>query len=232
MILLLRLLPKATTAVHLGSLSLAITCPITTFSNDQFEVVTNRRLLPLYSKIGSDCLTCLTCGKTSAKFNCNGKTNFPRVDAFGDHAVRCHHGSRLRSRWHDGIVRELVAAATLAGVNGVCMNLDARSAGPPSFVRQPAIYQQNPKELQHPVPALVGRESPVVFEDRLLRAHWGGRARKDASEGYKVTSVRSLACGQATTPTEDEQGAQRWWAVRMGVCHGGARECAMGKNVR
>ena len=30
------------------------------------------------------------------------------------------------------------------------MNIDARSAGPPSFVRQPAIYQQNPKELQHP----------------------------------------------------------------------------------
>ena len=95
-----------------------------------------------------------------------------------------------------------------------------------------------------PVPALVGRESPVVFEDRLLRAQWGGRARKDAvvtkvtsvdsklSEGYKVTSVRSLACGQATAPKEDEQGAQRWWAVRKGVCHGGARECAMGENVR
>ena len=30
------------------------------------------------------------------------------------------------------------------------MNIDARSAGPPSFVRQPAIYQPNPKELQHP----------------------------------------------------------------------------------
>ena len=31
------------------------------------------------------------------------------------------------------------------------MNIDARSAGPPSFVRQPAIYQYqpNPKELQH-----------------------------------------------------------------------------------
>ena len=29
------------------------------------------------------------------------------------------------------------------------MNIDARSAGPPSFVRQPAIYQPNPKELQH-----------------------------------------------------------------------------------
>ena len=36
-----------------------------------------------------------------------------------------------------------------------------------------------------PDPALVGRESPVVFKDRLLRAQWGGRARKDASEGYK-----------------------------------------------
>ena len=30
------------------------------------------------------------------------------------------------------------------------MNIEARSAGPPSFVRQPAIYQPNPKELQHP----------------------------------------------------------------------------------
>ena len=54
-----------------------------------------------------------------------------------------------------------------------CMNIDARSAGPPSFVRQPAIYQQNLKELH--------------------------------------------------APKEDKQGAQRWWAVREGVCHGGAR---------
>ena len=30
------------------------------------------------------------------------------------------------------------------------INIDARSAGPPFFVRQPAIYQPNPKELQHP----------------------------------------------------------------------------------
>ena len=29
------------------------------------------------------------------------------------------------------------------------MNIDARRAGPPSFGRQPAIYQPNPKELQH-----------------------------------------------------------------------------------
>ena len=62
--------------------------------------------------------------------------------------------------------------------------------------------------------------APVVFEDRLLRAQWGGRARKDAvvtkvtsvdgklSEGSKVSSVRSLACGQATAPREDEQGVQ------------------------
>ena len=86
--------------------------------------------------------------------------------------------------------------------------------------------------------------APVVFEDRLLRAQWGARARKDAvvtkvtsvdgklSEGSKVASVRSLACGQAPAPKEDKQGAQRWWAVREGVCHGGARECAMGENVR
>ena len=47
------------------------------------------------------------------------KTNFPRVDAFGDHALRCHNGSRLRIRWHGGIVRELVAAAKLAGVDVV-----------------------------------------------------------------------------------------------------------------
>ena len=33
--------------------------------------------------------------------------------------MRCHHGSRLRIRWHDGIVRELVAAAKLAGVDVV-----------------------------------------------------------------------------------------------------------------
>ena len=111
-------------AVHLShcgdptTLAMVPTCPTTTFSNDQFEAVTNRRLLlPLYSKIGSDCLTCLTCGETSAKFY--GKTNFPRVDAFGDHALRCHHGSRLRIRWHDGIVRELVAAAKLACVDVV-----------------------------------------------------------------------------------------------------------------
>ena len=45
--------------------------------------------------------------------------NFPRVDAFGDHALRCHHGSRLRIRWHDGIVREFLAAAKLAGVDVV-----------------------------------------------------------------------------------------------------------------
>ena len=60
-----------------------------------------------------------------------------------------------------------------------------------------------------PVPALVSRESPVVFDDRLLRTQWGGMARKDASEGYKVTSVRSFVCGQATAPKEDEQGMQR-----------------------
>ena len=52
----------------------------------------------------------------------------------------------------------------------------------------------------------------------------GGKGKEG---GYKVTSVRSLACGQATAPKEDKQGAQRWWAVREGVCHGGARECAM-----
>ena len=110
--------------VHLSNcgdptaLAMAPTCSITTFSNDQFEVVTNRRLfLPLYSKIGSDCLTFLTCGKTSAKFY--GKTNFPRADAFGDHALRYHHGSCLRIRWHDGIVRELAASAKRAGVDVV-----------------------------------------------------------------------------------------------------------------
>ena len=47
------------------------------------------------------------------------KNNFPRVDAFNENALRCHHGSRLRIRWHDGIVRELVAAAKLAGVDVV-----------------------------------------------------------------------------------------------------------------
>ena len=36
------------------------------------------------------------------------------------------------------------------------------------------------------------------------------------SEGSKVTSVRSLACGQATAPKEDEQGAQLWWETK---CH-------------
>ena len=122
--LVTRLLPKATTPPILATwpctypiatpttLAMAPTCPITTFSKDQFEVVTNRRLLlPLYSKNWIDCLTCLTCGETSAKRY--GKTNFPRVDAFGDHASRYHHGSRLRIRRHDGTVREFVAELEL-----------------------------------------------------------------------------------------------------------------------
>ena len=70
----------------------------------------------------------------------------------------------------------------------------------------------------------------MVLEDRLLRAQWGGRARKDAADGYKVTIVRSLACGQATAPKEDEQGAQRWWAVRKGVCHGVQESAPWGKT--
>ena len=51
----------------------------------------------------------------------------------------------------------------------------------------------------------------------------GGKGKEG---GYKVTSVRSLACGQATAPKEDEQGAQRLWAVRKGVCHTGVQESA------
>ena len=103
-------------AVHLShcgdptTLSMVPTCPATTFSNDQFEAVTNRRLLlPIYTNSGRDCLTCLTCGESSAKRY--GQSNFPRVDVFGDHALRCHHGSRLRIKWHDGIVCEFAAAA-------------------------------------------------------------------------------------------------------------------------
>ena len=39
--------------------------------------------------------------------------------------------------------------------------------------------------------------------------------------------VRSLSEKSARL-VSNEQGAHRWWAVREGVCHGGARECAMG----
>ena len=53
--------------------------------------------------------------------------------------------------------------------------------------------------------------------------------RMDAQKGSKVASVRSLAGGQAAVPKEDEQGAQRWWAVRKGVFRGCVRVCAMGK---
>ena len=45
-------------------------------------------------------------------------------------------------------------------------------------------------------------QTPAILEDH----RW--LTGKDASEGYKVTSVRSLASGKATAPKEDEQGAQ------------------------
>jgi hypothetical protein len=98
------------------TLALVPTDQATTFSNEQFEAVINRRLLlPIYTNTGRGCLTCLTCGETSDKRY--GSSNSPRVDVFGDHALRCHHGSRLRIRWHDGVVREFVAAAKLAGID-------------------------------------------------------------------------------------------------------------------
>jgi hypothetical protein len=60
-------------AVHLShcgdptTLALVLTCPTTTFSNEQSEMAINRRLLlPIYTKPGRSCLTCLSCGETSA----------------------------------------------------------------------------------------------------------------------------------------------------------------------
>ena len=44
--------------------------------------------------------------------------------------------------------------------------------------------------------------------------------------GSKVASVRSSACGQATAPKEDEQGAQRWWRCGSAKVLGAQRVCA------
>ena len=48
-----------------------------------------------------------------------GKTSAPQVDLYGDHALRCARGSKLRTRWHDSIKNVYMYAmlATMAGLN-------------------------------------------------------------------------------------------------------------------
>jgi hypothetical protein len=73
-------------------------------------------------KIGAgECLTCPTCGERSDQPH--GSTTAPRVDVFGDRALRCSKGSKLHTIWHDGIKYVYAFLAKMAGVFQQMMGL-------------------------------------------------------------------------------------------------------------
>jgi hypothetical protein len=114
-------------AVHLShcgdptTMSLVPRDPQTTFSNADFTTALRRRLLVQLQQLPEDrageCLTCPTCGERSDQPY--GSTTAPRVDVFGDHALRCSKGSKLRTVWHDGIKYVYAFLAKMAGVSRV-----------------------------------------------------------------------------------------------------------------
>ena len=114
----------ATHHSHCGdptTLSLVPNNPETTFSNADFVTALRRRLLVqlLQQPVErpGDYLSCPTCGANSNQQY--GKTSAPQVDLFGDHAMRCQRGSKLRTRWHDNIKNVYAMLATMAGLNSV-----------------------------------------------------------------------------------------------------------------
>ena len=111
----------ATHFSHCGdstTLSLVPNNPETTFSNADFVTALRRRLLvqllqqPV-ERLG-DCLSCPTCGANSSQQY--GKTSAPQVDLYGDHALRCPRGSKLRTRWHDSVKKVYAMLTTMAGL--------------------------------------------------------------------------------------------------------------------
>ena len=112
----------ATHHSHYGdptALSLVPNNPETTFSNADFVTALRRRLLVqlLQQPVErpGDNLSCPTCGANSSQQY--GKTSASQVDLFGDHALRCPRGSKLRTRWHDSIKNVYAMLATMAGLN-------------------------------------------------------------------------------------------------------------------
>ena len=112
----------ATHHSHCGdptTLSLVPNNPETTFSNADFVTALRRRLLVqlLQQPVErpGDNLSCPTCGANSSQQY--GKTSASQVDLFGDHALRCPRGSKLRTRWHDSIKNVYAMLATMAGLN-------------------------------------------------------------------------------------------------------------------
>ena len=112
----------ATHHSHCGdptTLSLVPNNPETTFSNADFVTALRRRLLVqlLQQPVErpGDNLSCPTCGANSSQQY--GKTSASQVDLFGDHALRCPRGSKLRTRWYDCIKNVYAMLATIAGLN-------------------------------------------------------------------------------------------------------------------
>ena len=112
----------ATHHSHCGdptTLSLVPNNPETTFSNADFVTALRRRLLVqlLQQPVErpGDNLSCPTCGANSSQQY--GKTSASQVDLFGDHALRCPRGSKLRTRWHGSIKNVNAMLATMASLN-------------------------------------------------------------------------------------------------------------------
>jgi hypothetical protein len=111
-------------AVHLShcgdstTLSLVPKDTQTTFSNPDFVTALRRRILVPLQKLPEDragaCLTCPTCGERSDQNY--GTTSASRIDVYGDHALRCSKGSKLRIAWHDSIKYVYAFLAKMVGL--------------------------------------------------------------------------------------------------------------------
>ena len=111
-------------AVHLShcgdstTLSLVPKDTQTTFSNPDFVTALRRRILVPLQKLPEEragaCLTCPTCGERSDQNY--GTTSASRIDVYGDHALRCSKGSKLRIAWHDSIKYVYAFLAKMVGL--------------------------------------------------------------------------------------------------------------------
>ena len=90
----------------------------TTFCNQDFEVLTARRLLLRLTPTVGEKQQCPSCLKNSTVSTSGLRRPhfFPEVDDFGDHSIRCAKDGLRARLWHDPIARILTRIAKAANI--------------------------------------------------------------------------------------------------------------------
>ena len=121
---------------------------MTTANNNDFEIMTLRRLLMQTSKPPSENFSCPVCHRHNAPPSISSEPN-KVVDLFGNHALNCMKDGTRTKLWHDRLKRVLLSLIRMAGFSGAKEEVSDVLLVGPSGMRADVLFHGNARSGGH-----------------------------------------------------------------------------------